>query len=153
MWEFFFKWANFGPGHFYHWWVKVRKQKCCFIYVPHMYMISNWKVFAIKQIRFTNLSEYILNIFGAISILRIWPRTFCVRAILLSLIFCFGLIGLRSGSILKRDKIKPKAKQKIKLNNIERKQRVRGQILDKIEFDLKTLMLSENMWFSLFDCE
>ena len=43
--------------------------------------------------------------------------------------------------VLKRDKIKSKPKQKIKLNNIERKQRVRGQILDKIEFDLKTLML------------
>ena len=51
---FFFKWANFRPVRFYHWWVKVRKQKDCFMYLPHMYMISN------RHSWFTNLSEYIL---------------------------------------------------------------------------------------------
>ena len=43
--------------------------------------------------------------------------------------------------VLKRDKIKSKPKQKIKLNNIERTQRVRGQTLYKIEFDPKRLRI------------
>ena len=73
----FFKWANFGPVRFCHWWVKIRKQKHCFIYLPHMYMISNWKAFTIKQSWFTNLSDNIINVLGSKSILStIWPRTF-----------------------------------------------------------------------------
>ena len=92
-WEFFFKWANFGPGRFYHWWVKVRKQKQCFIYLPHMYMISHWKVLAIKQIWFTNLSDNILHVLESKSILStIWPRTFHFPggSIWLILLFYFG---------------------------------------------------------------
>ena len=78
--------------------------------IPHMYMISNWKVFAIKQIRFTNLSEYILNIFGAISIL---------------------IKDLTTNFLRSRDMVE---------FNIERpgKWKVRGQIVDKIDFDPKT---------------
>ena len=90
---FFFRWANFGPGRFYHWWVKVRKQKQCFIYLPHMYMISHWKIFAIKQIWFTNLSDNILYVLGSKSILStIWPRTFRFHggSILLMMLFYFG---------------------------------------------------------------
>ena len=38
-------------------------------------------------------------------------QSFCVRAIFLSLIFCFGWIGLKSGSIeARQDQIEAKAK-------------------------------------------
>ena len=53
----------------------------------HMYMLSNWKVFTIKQNLSTGQAENMLNVFEPNSILlRIWPRTFCVRSIFLSLL-------------------------------------------------------------------
>ena len=107
--SFFLKWANFRSVRFYHWWVKVRK-KHCFIYLTHMYMISNWKEFTDRQSWFTNLSEYFLNVFGSNSIFQAW--TLCVSAILLNLnSFALASIGLRSGSIeALQDQIEAKAK-------------------------------------------
>ena len=89
---FFLKCTNFRPLSFYNWCMKVRKQNYCFIHLPNMYMISNWKTFTIRQIWFANLSDNILNVFGSNLILSsVWPRTLCVRSMLLSSIFCFGL--------------------------------------------------------------
>ena len=58
-----------------------------------MYMTSHWKVLAIKQIWFTNLSDNILHVLESKSILStIWPRTFHFPggSILLILLFYFG---------------------------------------------------------------
>ena len=109
---FFFKWANFGPGRFYHWWVKVRKQKEWFIHLPHMYMI-----FTLKSIR---------------------NRTNLIQKFIWQYSLCFGIKidlinDLTTNFSLSRS-------LNVKLNHIARTQKVRGQIL-KIEIAPKILRI------------
>ena len=118
-----------------------KKTKNCFIYLPHMYMIWNWKVFTIKQNWLTNLSDNILNVLGSKSfLLRIWPRTFCFsgRSILLIFIFCLGfdLILSRFNTSASQSH----RSQSKRLNSTISRERKKF-VVRKIEFDPKILRI------------